>query len=99
VNEYNSSYPEDNLKANIHYTFDLNNHLLEMVDEIRVYDYADNMLQHREASYNNYGKMTQMRVFNNSEIAYTDLQYDQYGNVNQILYPQNVNGDRLSFYL
>ncbi|MFY9418271.1 MAG: toxin TcdB middle/N-terminal domain-containing protein, partial [Bacteroidales bacterium] len=97
VNEYNSSYTEDNLKANIHYTYDLNNHLLEMADEIKVYDYADNMLQRREASYNNYGKMTQMRVFNNNDIAYTDLQYDNYGNVNQILYPQDVNGDRLSF--
>jgi RHS repeat-associated protein len=87
----------DNIRAEISYAYDIPQHFLAMADEIEVFDYQNNLLTRRIASYNSSGKADQIGVYDGANYAYTDISYDQYGNIALIEYPADVNNDRLYY--
>jgi RHS repeat-associated protein len=87
----------DNIRAEISNTYDITQHFLAMVDEMNAYDYQNNLLTNRIATYNLYGKPSSIGVYDGTNYAYTDIEYDQYGNIEFIEYPADVNNDRLSY--
>jgi RHS repeat-associated protein len=87
----------DNIKAEISYTYDIVQHFLAMVDEMNAYDYQNNLLTNRIATYNPSGKPSSIGVYDGSNYATTEISYDQYGNTSFIKYPSDINGDNLNY--
>lgn len=101
LTNYQYSSPSLSYNSEIDYHQGLPNNILNAPQSIDVYEGptpGGNLLRHRETQVNNEGDIIQVKVdLNGSEFAYTDLEYDNYGNVKTIYYPENEFGER--YYL
>ncbi|PKP00905.1 MAG: hypothetical protein CVU11_16780, partial [Bacteroidetes bacterium HGW-Bacteroidetes-6] len=87
----------DRVHAVITYSYDTTHHLLAMVDQMDVYDYQNNLMRRKTGDYDTLGQITVIGAYNGSNYAYIDIDYDSYGNISRIEYPEDVNNDRMSF--
>ena len=56
---------------------------------------GSSLMRHRTAAYNNKGSVVRMKFYNTPEPeSVYDFDYDIYGNVEKVTYPDNYNGDR-----
>jgi hypothetical protein len=60
VNLGNTDYPDDDLRAEISYDYNLTHNLTAMVSEIEVRDYQNNLLQYKKGYYNSLGKLVKI---------------------------------------
>ncbi|HBG69166.1 MAG: hypothetical protein A2W93_07790 [Bacteroidetes bacterium GWF2_43_63] len=101
VREYKNygdvAYTSDDFTATITYSYNIPSNLLAMVNQIDVQDVSNNLLQRRTGSYNGVGRISSIGSFDGANTAYTDIDYDSYGNISSILFPKNVNNERLSY--
>lgn len=98
INYNDTATNQDNIRADISYSYNQSNHLLTMVSGLNVYDYSNNLLRESRGHYNSNGSVDQIRNFlNTTSVATTDITYNQYGNVSKVEYPENVNQERLEY--
>ena len=94
--DYASNVEDDNVVAYISYKHGQNNNLISLVESIEVYDGSEtNLLRSRNASYNNKGQITLLtQISENGESTY-DMQYDNYGNIIEVIQPVDINNQRM----
>ena len=87
----------DDVISIIHYAYDTTLNLLAMADSIVVIDTNSNLMRKRTADYNSIGQIAQLRAYSGNDIAVTSIDYDTYGNINSIQYPENSSAQRMSY--
>jgi RHS repeat-associated protein len=88
---------DDDIIANISYSYDTTQNLLAMVDSISVKDTNNTLLRKRSGTYDTKGQITQLALNNGSANAITDITYDSYGNIHTIEFPENSSSQRMSY--
>ncbi len=89
--------PEDDLFSTINYTdcTDLASTWVSLPDSFEIKDFNGAVLRFREAELLcTNGAVTKLMEETGSGIAVTDLEFDAWGNYNQITYPANADGER-----
>jgi hypothetical protein len=84
----------DDWSAMVTYSQNLANYIVSVPTTIKIYDDAGNLLRDREATVDDYGAVTQVRVNTGATTLVSDMNYDQYGNLIGITYPPNHKGQR-----
>jgi len=97
TNDNNIGNANDDVKAEITYIYNTELNLLSLVDELHVYNESAQLLRKSQGFYNDHGLLVEIVRFDDENQAKTALYYDQYGNVEKIEYPTDVNGDKLSY--
>ncbi|WP_283949355.1 MULTISPECIES: SpvB/TcaC N-terminal domain-containing protein [Sulfurimonadaceae] len=92
------SDPSDDYKAYVTYYQDLDAYILSVPQTIHIYDAGNNLLRHREATVNERGAVTQVRVNSGAAPLNTDMTYDAYGNLESITNPPNHKGQRYAVH-
>ena len=100
VNKYthygNIAHSDEYFTAEIEYAHNMPHNMLSLPVRIVVRDIDNNILQMRTADYDPYhGRMTTLRLYNYSDTAQYDLNYDSYGNMSNVTMPANATGQRL----
>ena len=85
----------DNIHATITYKKNMPNNMISLVDTMIVTDNNGTELRRKTAEYDNNGKLIKIHQISGNDIATVDLEYDIYGNVNKITYPENSNSQRI----
>ncbi|HYH05030.1 MAG TPA: toxin TcdB middle/N-terminal domain-containing protein [Bacillota bacterium] len=83
-----------NVKVDLTYYEDTAKYIVGQVKSTKVYG-SNNLMRHREADYNAYGEMTQIRRYlADGRVEQTNYDYDQYGNTRSVTGPVNHNSQR-----
>ena len=80
----------DNLRAEISYKTGMPNNLISLVESITVYNSNNEVVREKSAEYSTNGKLIKIIQYNEPDQAEIELNYDQYGNINQITFPENA---------
>jgi len=84
----------DDWTATLTYAYNTAKHILSVPQSIRIYDENGELLRDREATIDDNGAATQVRVNTGSTTLTSDMSYDGYGNLASITYPPNHKGER-----
>ncbi len=87
----NTDYPDDDVRAEIYYDYNLTYNLTGMVSEIEVRDYQNNLLLDKKGYYNSMGKLEKIvQMLDANTAAAIKMTYDTIGNITKIEYPEDV---------
>ena len=86
----------DDIIVEISYTVDTLQNILALPDSIIVKDTNGTILRKRTASYNSAGQLIQLVNHLTGSTAITDIDYDTYGNISSVQYPENSTNERAS---
>ncbi len=90
--------PEDNISSEIDYWEIADKNVLSVPKSITITGGDGETYRKRETSIDEDGKITQIRQYLKSgQPAVYDMFYDDYGNLDSIIRPENYNGDRMYF--
>ena len=84
----------DDWSATVTYHENLQKYIVTVPETIKIFDDAGTLLRDREATVDEYGAVTQVRVNTGSAVIMSDMDYDIYGNLIAITYPPNHKGQR-----
>ena len=90
-----SSVVDDNLRAEITYKTGMPNNMISLVESIIVYNKNNDVVREKSAEYSTNGKLTKIIQYNGTDQAEIDFEYDPYGNVTKMTFPENVNQQRM----
>jgi RHS repeat-associated protein len=89
---------DDDLIADIIYDSIINLHIVSLQKKVTVKNFANNVLRHREAYYNSFGKYQQIIINNGANQSIFRYGYDNYGNISSITLPENANNEQRAVY-
>jgi len=96
LNLYGTS--DDDVIAIITYLPNTDLYLMNLVDELHVYDNQSTLLRKSKGDYDEYGNLIGITNFYGDTHAQTSLYYDQYGNIERIENPVDANLERMTYH-
>jgi RHS repeat-associated protein len=88
----------DDVEAVITYDSIPSLHIMSLAKIIEVY-HATTLLRSREATYDSFGRLSEITIHNGNSNPTIDYTYDGYGNIESVTQPQDNNGDRKLIYI
>jgi len=90
---------DDDLISSISYKYDTTKNLLSMADTITIKNHINSVLRKRFGSYDINGQITQISIFyDGNNTANTNINYDTYGNIEDLILPPNNDSDRMEYH-
>ncbi len=95
INRGDLAIAADDFMAAIDYYTAMEHNMISLVREIAVKDSQGELLRRRRAQYDIKGKVTRIEQYRDADsMAVFDFEYDSYGNMIRMTFPENANGER-----
>ena len=93
----NSSNTLEYFTVDIQYATGMDHNMVSLPVQMEVRDYNETLLRKRTATYTPKGRLLSLTGHNIPYNSRHDFSYDQYGNIDTVLFPSDDNGQRLKY--